>query len=64
MAKKPKEEWQISIRTELDRRGMSYDDLAHEMGEPEGTIRQLMRRNDMPLLKEKVLKYLGIEIKE
>lgn len=61
LAKKPKEQWQIDVRCELDRRGLGYKELAEEMGENEGNIRQAMCKNNQPLLRDRILNYLDIE---
>lgn len=60
LAKKPKTAWQIAVRIELDKRGIGYKELAEEMGENEGNIRQLMCKDNQPILKGKILKHLNI----
>lgn len=61
MARKPKTAWQIALRTELDRRGIGYKELADAIGYKEGSVRQLASKDNQPILKKKVSKYLGIE---
>lgn len=61
LAKKPKTAWQIAVRTELDKMGIGYKELADEMGENEGSIRQVMCKDNQPFLKAKILKHLKIE---
>lgn len=60
MAKKPKEEWQIAVRGELDKKGIGYKELAEEMGESEGCIRQVMCKDNQPILRDKICKHLNI----
>ena len=60
MAKKPKAEWQIAVRCELDKRGIGYQELADAIGEKEGCIRQLMCKDNQPILKSKILAYFNI----
>lgn len=60
MARKPKTAWQIAVRAELDKRGMGYKELAEEMQEKEGNIRQIMSKDNQPLLRERIIKYLGM----
>lgn len=61
MAKKPKKQWQIDVRIKLDQMGIGYKELADRMGENEGSIRQVMCKDTMPKLKQKIIEYLGIE---
>ena len=61
MAKKPKKQWQIDVRMRLDQMGIGYKELADRMGENEGSIRQLMCKDNQPILKKKVCEYLGVQ---
>lgn len=60
MAKKPKEEWQIAVRSKLDKAGIGYRELAEEMGESEDCVRQVMSKNNQPFLRDRILKHLNI----
>lgn len=60
MARKPKAPWQIAVRAELDKKGMGYKELAEEMQESEGNIRQIMSKDNQPLLRERIIKHLGM----
>lgn len=64
MAKKPKKEWQIAVRAKLDIMGIGYQELADRIGEKEGCVRQVMCKDNQPILKEKICRYLDVEIKE
>lgn len=61
MAKKPKAKWQIAVRAKLEEMGIGYKELASRMGENEGSIRQVMCKNNQPILKEKICNYLNIK---
>lgn len=61
MAKKPKEKWQIEVRAKLDTLGVTYSELAHELDLKEGTVRQVMCKDNMPRVKSKICEYLGVE---
>ena len=62
MPKRPKEKWQIEVRTALDERGITYKDLADIVGASESSIRQVMCKDNMPGVKSKMCHYLGVEI--
>lgn len=62
MAKKPKEKWQIEVKAKLDALGVTYSELAQELELNEGSVRQVMCKDNMPGVKAKVCGYLGIEI--
>ena len=61
MAKKPKAKWQIAVRTKLDEMGIGYKELAQRMGENEGSLRQVMCKDNQPILKRKICDYLNIK---
>ena len=63
--KAPKKDWQIQIRSILDKRGMTLADLAEEMGESPLMVRKVMGcSQNLPTLSRKVCDYLGVEYKE
>lgn len=64
MAKKPKAAWQIAVRAELEKRGIGYKELAEATGDTEACIRQAMSKDNQPLLKQRICKYLGISSKK
>lgn len=61
MAKKPKARWQIAVRSKLEEMGIGYRELADRMGENEGSIRQVMCKDNQPILRGKICKYLNIK---
>lgn len=61
MAKKPKAKWQIAVRVKLDEMGIGYRELSERMGENEGSIRQVMCKDNQPILKRKICDYLNIK---
>lgn len=61
MAKKPKAKWQIAVRVKLDEMGIGYRELSERMGENEGSIRQVMCKDNQPILKQKICDYLNIK---
>lgn len=61
MAKKPKAKWQIAVRAKLEEMGIGYRELANRMGENEGSVRQVMCKDNQPILKRKICKYLNIK---
>jgi len=63
MAKKPKEKWQIAVRTKCDEKGISYQDIADGIGRSEGVVRAAMSVNGQSygLLKKEILEYVGVE---
>lgn len=64
MAKKPKKEWQIAVRAKLDSMGIGYQELANRIGEKEPCIRQVMCKDNQPILREKICKYLDVTEKK
>jgi len=40
--KKPKTEWQVAVKAEMDKRGLTCKDLAEAVGSKAGYVRQLM----------------------
>lgn len=58
--KKPKAKWQAYARAELEIRGMTYNELAKELGETYININQVMCKDNMPNVKKKICDYLGI----
>jgi hypothetical protein len=62
LAKKPKENWQIEVRAKLDSMGIGYRELSEFMNENEGSIRQVMCKDNQPILRSKICNYLNIEI--
>ena len=61
MAKKPKAKWQIAVRAKLEEMGIGYKELAGRMGENEGSIRQVMCKDNQPMLRGKICNYLNIK---
>lgn len=61
MAKKPKAKWQIAVRVKLEEMGIGYKELSERMGENEGSIRQVMCKDNQPILKRKICDYLNIK---
>lgn len=61
MAKKPKAKWQIAVRAKLEEMGIGYKELADRMRENEGSVRQVMCKDNQPILKEKICNYLNIK---
>lgn len=61
MAKKPKARWQIEVRAKLDEMGIGYKELAERTGENEGSIRQVMCKDNQPILRKKICNYLNIK---
>lgn len=61
MAKKPKKQWQIDVRAKLDSMGIGYMELAERIDANEGSVRQVMCKDNQPILRKKICEYLGIE---
>lgn len=61
MAKKPKKKWQIEVRAKLDNMGIGYRELAERINAKEGSVRQVMCKDNQPILREKICEYLGIK---
>lgn len=61
MAKKPKARWQIAVRSKLEEMGIGYRELADRMGENEGCVRQVMCKDNQPILRGKICNYLNIK---
>lgn len=65
--KKPKSEWQLAVKYEMEKRGMTCEDLADAVDTKSGYIRQLMCgtyswvSEDSPV-KMRITEYLGIEL--
>lgn len=64
MAKKPKTKWQIAVRSKLELMGIGYQELADRIDEKEGSIRQVMCKDNMPILRDKICKYLGVDLED
>ena len=64
--KKPKTEWQVAVKAEMDKHGLTCKDLAEAVGSKAGYVRQLMCGSyhwvgDDSSVKERITKYLEIE---
>lgn len=64
MSKKPKQQWQIEVRTKLEELGIGYQELADRAGLNEGSVRQAMCKDVAPGIKRKICDYLGISLDE
>ena len=58
--KKPKAKWQAYARAELEIRGWTSEDLAKAIGISYLTVNQVMCKDNMPNVKNKICEYLGI----
>ena len=64
--KKPKTEWQVAVKAEMDKRGLTCKDLAEAVGSKAGYVRQLMCGSyhwvgDESTVKERITKFLELE---
>lgn len=64
--KKPKTEWQVAVKAEMDKRGLTCKDLAEAVDSKAGYVRQLMCGSyhwvgDESTVKERIAKFLELE---
>lgn len=61
--KKPKKPWQIEVRSKLDQDGIGYRELAKRTGISEDMIRQVMSKDNMPGVRQKICDYFDIDLR-